>query len=113
MCALSLLLLRCAGDFVDRGAWGVETLAVLLAWKIALPRHVYLLRGNHESSYCTKYYGFQVWGFGGRSVRRARGAVAAIRQRKPAACIRQQPREAGAAEAGAGAGADADADARR
>ncbi|GBF98615.1 hypothetical protein Rsub_10804 [Raphidocelis subcapitata] len=47
------------GDFVDRGAWGVETLALLLAWKVALPRHVFLLRGNHESTYCTKYYGFQ------------------------------------------------------
>jgi hypothetical protein len=44
---------------VDRGAWGVETLALLLAWKVALPRHVLLLRGNHESTYCTKYYGFQ------------------------------------------------------
>jgi hypothetical protein len=54
------------GDFVDRGAWGVETLALLLAWKVALPRHVYLLRGNHESTYCTKYYGFQVGAAAGR-----------------------------------------------
>jgi hypothetical protein len=37
-----------AGDFVDRGAWGVETLALLLAWKWLLPSNVYLIRGNHE-----------------------------------------------------------------
>ena len=46
------------GDFVDRGAWGVELLAVLAAWKLALPRSVLLLRGNHESTTCTKMYGF-------------------------------------------------------
>jgi serine/threonine-protein phosphatase 5 len=42
------------GDFVDRGAWGVELLAVLAAWKLALPASVFLLRGNHESITCTK-----------------------------------------------------------
>jgi hypothetical protein len=47
------------GDFVDRGAWGVETLTLLLAWKVALPHLVYLVRGNHESSGCIKLYGFQ------------------------------------------------------
>ncbi|WIA10473.1 hypothetical protein OEZ85_010664 [Tetradesmus obliquus] len=46
------------GDYVDRGAWGVETLLLLAAWKWALPRNVYLLRGNHEGAYCTKHYGF-------------------------------------------------------
>ena len=46
------------GDFVDRGAWGTELLAVLAAWKLALPRSVLLLRGNHESTTCTKMYGF-------------------------------------------------------
>lgn len=46
------------GDFVDRGAWGVELLAVLAAWKLALPAAVFLLRGNHESITCTKMYGF-------------------------------------------------------
>jgi serine/threonine-protein phosphatase 5 len=34
------------GDFVDRGAWGVEVLAVLMAWKLAHPKHVFLLRGG-------------------------------------------------------------------
>jgi serine/threonine-protein phosphatase 5 len=33
------------GDYVDRGAWGVETLLLLAAWKWALPHNVYLLRG--------------------------------------------------------------------
>ena len=47
-----------AGDFVDRGAWGTELLAVLAAWKLALPSSVLLLRGNHESTTCTKMYGF-------------------------------------------------------
>lgn len=46
------------GDFVDRGAWGLELLAVLAAWKLALPASVILLRGNHESVSCTKLYGF-------------------------------------------------------
>ena len=47
------------GDFVDRGAWGVETLALLAAWKLTLPAHVFLLRGNHESATCTLMYGFK------------------------------------------------------
>jgi serine/threonine-protein phosphatase 5 len=47
------------GDFVDRGAWGLETLALLAAWKLALPAHVRLLRGNHESATCTLLYGFK------------------------------------------------------
>ncbi|MEW5312630.1 MAG: hypothetical protein WDW38_004250 [Sanguina aurantia] len=46
------------GDYVDRGAWGVETLAMLLTLKLALPGHIHLLRGNHESAMCTRYYGF-------------------------------------------------------
>eukprot|EP00879_Flechtneria_rotunda_P011447 GHRR01011958.1.p1 GENE.GHRR01011958.1~~GHRR01011958.1.p1 ORF type:complete len:279 (+),score=80.14 GHRR01011958.1:225-1061(+) len=46
------------GDYVDRGAWGVETLTLLLVWKWLLPRNVYLLRGNHESDTITRVYGF-------------------------------------------------------
>jgi len=44
---------------VDRGAWGVELLLAVLALKLALPRCVCVLRGNHESNLCTKVYGFQ------------------------------------------------------
>ncbi|KAI7753615.1 hypothetical protein M8C21_000676 [Ambrosia artemisiifolia] len=47
------------GDYVDRGAWGLETFLVLLAWKVFMPDRVFLLRGNHESKYCTSVYGFE------------------------------------------------------
>ncbi|XP_062191931.1 serine/threonine-protein phosphatase 7-like isoform X2 [Phragmites australis] len=47
------------GDYVDRGAWGLETFLLLLAWKVLLPNRVFLLRGNHESKYCTSVYGFE------------------------------------------------------
>ncbi|XP_058070143.1 serine/threonine-protein phosphatase 7 isoform X2 [Magnolia sinica] len=47
------------GDYVDRGAWGLETFLILLAWKVFLPHRVFLLRGNHESKYCTSVYGFE------------------------------------------------------
>ncbi|KAL9366097.1 hypothetical protein Peur_037296 [Populus x canadensis] len=47
------------GDYVDRGAWGLETFLLLLAWKVFLPQKVFLLRGNHESKYCTSVYGFE------------------------------------------------------
>lgn len=44
---------------MDRGAWGLETFLILLAWKIFMPHRVFLLRGNHESKYCTSVYGFE------------------------------------------------------
>ena len=47
------------GDYVDRGAWGLETLLLLLAWKLAAPEEVTLLRGNHETALCTLVYGFK------------------------------------------------------
>ncbi|KAG9456621.1 hypothetical protein H6P81_001129 [Aristolochia fimbriata] len=47
------------GDYVDRGSWGLETFLLLLAWKVFLPHRVFLLRGNHESKYCTSVYGFE------------------------------------------------------
>ena len=47
------------GDFVDRGAWGVEVLLLLLANKVAAPERVKLLRGNHETEFCTECYGFE------------------------------------------------------
>ncbi|XP_013178734.1 PREDICTED: uncharacterized protein LOC106125868 isoform X2 [Papilio xuthus] len=37
------------GDFVDRGAWGVELLAYLLAAKLQRPHALHLVRGNHET----------------------------------------------------------------
>ncbi|XP_028774403.1 serine/threonine-protein phosphatase 7 isoform X2 [Neltuma alba] len=47
------------GNYVDKGAWGLEVFLVLLALKVLMPNRVYLLRGNHESRYCTARYGFK------------------------------------------------------
>ena len=32
------------GDLVDRGAWGLEVLLLVAAWKVAAPAHVFLVR---------------------------------------------------------------------
>ena len=47
------------GDFVDRGAWGMECLLFLCILKVMFPTSVYLVRGNHETKYCTSVYGFK------------------------------------------------------
>ncbi|KAL6134652.1 hypothetical protein ACLB2K_066880 [Fragaria x ananassa] len=47
------------GNYVDRGTRGLDVFLVLLAWKVLMPSRVYLLRGNHESRYCTFLYGFE------------------------------------------------------
>ncbi|KAL0263954.1 UNVERIFIED_CONTAM: hypothetical protein PYX00_010900 [Menopon gallinae] len=47
------------GDCVDRGAHGVETLLLLLCLKLRHPGHVFLLRGNHESFFLSRTYGFK------------------------------------------------------
>ncbi|CAH2036016.1 unnamed protein product [Thlaspi arvense] len=47
------------GNYVDNGAWGLETFLLLLSWKVFLPDRVYLLRGSHESESCTSLYGFK------------------------------------------------------
>eukprot|EP00898_Chlorokybus_atmophyticus_P008303 jgi/Chlat1/8474/Chrsp80S07871 len=47
------------GDYVDRGAWGLETYTILLCYKLLHPKEVYMLRGNHETAYCSSVYGFK------------------------------------------------------
>ena len=47
------------GDFVDRGAWGLEVLVLLACWKLVHPKQVTILRGNHECTTCTHMYGFR------------------------------------------------------
>ena len=46
------------GDYVDRGRNSVETFLLLLILKIKHKNRITLLRGNHESKYLTKFYGF-------------------------------------------------------
>lgn len=46
------------GDFIDRGSFSVEVILTMLMWKVCLPQHMFMSRGNHEAQTLNKMYGF-------------------------------------------------------
>ncbi|XP_027001291.1 protein phosphatase 1, catalytic subunit, alpha isozyme a isoform X1 [Tachysurus fulvidraco] len=46
------------GDYVDRGKQSLETICLLLAYKVKYPENFFLLRGNHECASINRIYGF-------------------------------------------------------
>jgi len=45
------------GDLVDRGEFSIETTCLVLTLKLLFPRHVYIIRGNHEFGTSSKNAG--------------------------------------------------------
>lgn len=46
------------GDYVDRGKQSLETILLLLCFKIKYPENFFILRGNHECASVNRVYGF-------------------------------------------------------
>jgi hypothetical protein len=46
------------GDYVDRGKQSLETICLLLAYKVKYPENFFVLRGNHEVASTNRIYGF-------------------------------------------------------
>ena len=48
------------GDYVDRAKQSIETITLMLCYKIKYPETFFLLRGNHECAAINRFYGFFV-----------------------------------------------------
>merc|ERR1719356_2274837 len=46
------------GDYVDRGKQSIESICLLLAYKIKYTENFFILRGNHECASINRIYGF-------------------------------------------------------
>lgn len=46
------------GDYVDRGKQSLETILLLLCYKLKYPENFFILRGNHECANVSRIYGF-------------------------------------------------------
>jgi serine/threonine-protein phosphatase PP1 catalytic subunit len=46
------------GDYIDRGKFSLETIALIFSYKVKYPENFFILRGNHESASVNKIYGF-------------------------------------------------------
>jgi serine/threonine-protein phosphatase 2A catalytic subunit len=46
------------GDYVDRGYYSVETVSLLVAFKVRYRDRITMLRGNHKNRQITQVYEF-------------------------------------------------------
>lgn len=49
------------GDYVDRGKQSLETILLLLCYKVKFPENFFLLRGNHECANVTRGMPYPTW----------------------------------------------------
>ena len=48
------------GDYVDRGKQSIETICLLMAYKIKYPENFFMIRGNHEAELVNRLYVFKI-----------------------------------------------------